>query len=49
VLLLGKALLAYALERWSLRLEHPPLESVGGLPKMLDFFDIRFQAERRGH
>ena len=49
VLLLGKAVLAHALERWSLRLEQPPLESAGGLPKMLDFFDIRFQAERRGH
>jgi cytochrome P450 len=43
VLLLGKAVLARALERWLLTLEEPALDVDADLPHMLDFFDITFR------
>jgi cytochrome P450 len=42
VLLLGKAVLARMLERFSLRLEEPALDADADLPYMLDFFSVRF-------
>ena len=47
VLLLGKAVLAQALNRYDLTLEQPTLEPGGPLPHMLDFFETRFQAKER--
>jgi cytochrome P450 len=47
VLLLGKAVLAGTLERYSLTLEHPRLDAKGPLPHMLDFYETRFMAEPR--
>jgi cytochrome P450 len=42
VLLLGKAVIAQVLSRWSLSLQEPPLPRDGELPAMLDFFRARF-------
>jgi cytochrome P450 len=47
VLLLGKAVLARMLERFSLELRAPALRASGDLPHMLDFYDIRFAVSRR--
>ena len=44
VSLLGKAVLARTLERFTLNLEEPELDANGKLPNMLDFFGIRFTA-----
>jgi cytochrome P450 len=43
VLLLGKAVLARVLERFSLELAEPALEPDADLPYMLDFFSIRLR------
>ncbi len=48
VLLLGKAVIARVLEKYSLTLEAPQLGSGGALPYMLDFFQTRFAAGPRG-
>jgi cytochrome P450 len=45
VLLLGKAALAQLLTRYQLALREPDLDSDEPLPKMLDFFEIRFSAD----
>lgn len=42
VLLLGKAVIAHVLTRWSPRLERPAIAAGEPLPAMLDFFDVRF-------
>jgi cytochrome P450 len=48
VLLLGKAVLANVLARYSLELEAPRLRTSGGaLPAMLDFFQARFTVRSR--
>ena len=47
VLLLGKAAIAHALSRWSLRLERPSIEPGRPLPPMLDFFETRFEVRAR--
>jgi cytochrome P450 len=43
VLLLGKAVIAYALACWSPRLERPAVAPGRPLPAMLDFFDVRLR------
>ena len=48
VLLLGKAVLAGILSRYSLRLASPDLSSAERLPPMLDFFEARFSVDRAG-
>jgi cytochrome P450 len=45
VYLLGKAVLARMLERFRLTLDEPRLDPREPLPKMLDFFSIRFDAK----
>jgi cytochrome P450 len=47
VLLLGKAVLAQILKRYSLTLEHPRLPAGGDLPYMLNFFETWFSAGPR--
>jgi cytochrome P450 len=42
VLLLGKAVLAQVLARYTLRVRKPAIGS-GSLPPMLDFFDAQFE------
>jgi cytochrome P450 len=49
VLFLGKATLARMLREYELELREPKLPAGGDLPKMLDFFSIRFHAEARAH
>jgi cytochrome P450 len=49
VLFLGKAVLARTLDEYELELREPKLPAHGDLPKMLDFFSIRFHAEARAH
>jgi cytochrome P450 len=44
VLLLGKAVIGRALQRWALELERPRLTAGEPLPHMLDFFEARFSA-----
>jgi cytochrome P450 len=48
VLLLGKAVLARMLDEHELELREPKLSAGEDLPKMLDFFSIRFRAKPRG-
>jgi cytochrome P450 len=47
VLLLGKAVLAQTLSRYSLALERPDLASHGSLPRSFDFYDVRFSVTPR--
>jgi cytochrome P450 len=47
VLLLGKAVLAQTLSRYSLALERPDLASHGSLPGSFDFYDVRFSVTPR--
>jgi cytochrome P450 len=47
VLLLGKAVLARVLDTYDLTLEHPQLRAGEPLPHMLDFYAMRFRADRR--
>jgi cytochrome P450 len=47
VLLLGKAVLAQVLSRYSLRLERPRLGSSGTLPHSFDFYDACFSLNPR--
>ena len=47
VLLIGKAVIARTLERYSVTLEHPPLRDGDPLPPMLDFFETRFSVRPR--
>jgi cytochrome P450 len=48
VLLLGKAVIASVLDKYSLTLAHPRLGDGDSLPYMLDFFETRFAASPRG-
>jgi cytochrome P450 len=45
VYLLGKAVLARVLTEYKLELKAPDLQLGGPVPEMLDFFEIRFEAE----
>ena len=47
VLMIGKAAIARMLERHELSLQEPSLDVSGELPRMLDFFAIRFAAKPR--
>jgi cytochrome P450 len=47
VLLLGKAALAGVLARFSLTLTAPDLDASGELPHMLNFYDVKFEAQAR--
>jgi cytochrome P450 len=48
VSLIGKAVLAQILSRYSLSLESPAIRSAGGaLPYSLDFFEARFAVRAR--
>ena len=48
MLLLGKAVLARVLEEWDVDLDEPSIDPSEPLPKMLDFYNIRLEVERRG-
>jgi cytochrome P450 len=47
VLLLGKAVIAQMVSRWSLTLEEPTIVAGEPLPAMLDFFSARFSVRAR--
>jgi hypothetical protein len=47
VLLLGKAVLAQMLDRYSLTLERPELGSAGSLPASFDFYRACFSVKPR--
>ena len=47
VLLIGKAVLARWVDRHDLTLEEPALDASGDLPRMLDFFAVRFTVKSR--